>query len=78
MPRAARAKDPGDTRREAERQMQAFDSLPADVRNWLRSANLGWDAALLKRRFLAAQRRKTARWGVERLLCEYQAQDSGQ
>lgn len=56
--------------------MAAFDALPADLRDWLRTANTNWEATKLRRRLDRARTAKAGRWGVDRLLGEYRSQDA--
>lgn len=61
---------------DARREMAAFDALPADLRDWLRTANTNWEATKLRRRLERARTAKAGRWGVTRLLAQYRAEDA--
>lgn len=61
----------------AKREMAAFDALPQDIRNWLRTANMNWECTKLKTRLTKASTKQSGRWGTERLLEQYRFEDSG-
>lgn len=60
----------------AKREMAAFDALPPEIRDFLRTANLNWTSSTLNRRLKAAGARKGGRWGADRLMQQYYAEDA--
>lgn len=61
---------------DAKREMDAFDALPPEVRDFIRTANQGWECTKLRRRLAKSKGSKGGWWGAERLMQQYRAEDA--
>ena len=61
---------------DARREMAAFDALPPDVRDFIRTANQGWECTKLKKRLDKGMEARGFYWSRERLMHQYRAEDA--
>jgi hypothetical protein len=61
---------------DAKREMAAFDALPPEVRDFIRTANQGWECTKLRMRLAKSARSRGGWWNAERLIQQYRAEDA--
>jgi hypothetical protein len=62
--------------KDAQLEMAAFDALPPELRDFIRTANQGWACSKLRMRLMKAGTKKGGWWGTERLLAQYRTEDA--
>lgn len=60
---------------DSRREMAAFDALPPDIRDFIRTANQGWECTKLRMRLGKSQKRG-GWWGSERVIQQYRTEDA--
>jgi hypothetical protein len=61
---------------DARREMAAFDALPPDVRDFIRTANQGWECTKLRKRLVRGSGARGGWWSAETVLQQYRAEDA--